>query len=79
MKWNRTLQINDVVGLIGLHHAYPKLGVVQAIDGDVVAVHYTSGGKAFQNTCPTLWVPRAAVFDTRSWAGWIKFFWGMVR
>jgi hypothetical protein len=79
MKFRRQLEVGDVVGLIGLHHAHPKLGIVRWIDGNAIAVHHALG--LFPNTRPheILTVPRAAVFDTRSWAGWIKFFWEMVR
>jgi hypothetical protein len=79
MKFRRQLQIGDVVGLLGLHYGLPLLGIVRAIDGDVIACHHTTG--LFPNTRPheVLWVPRRATFDVRTWAGWIKFFWGMVR
>jgi hypothetical protein len=48
MKFTRQLLVGDVVGLLGLHYGLPLLGIVRAIDGDVVAVHHTTG--VFPNT-----------------------------
>jgi hypothetical protein len=82
MKFHRELKIGDVVGLLGLHEAYPKMGVVRAIDGDVVGVHWTTGGAVFHG-CEihdqTLWVNKSSIFDTRCWAGWLKAFWRALK
>jgi hypothetical protein len=78
MKFRRQLQVGDVVGLLGLHEAHPKTGVVRAIDGNTVAVHKTTGALPFHNMQiehQTFWVHKTAVFDAQSWLGWLKAIW----
>jgi hypothetical protein len=78
MKWNRTLQVGDPVGLIGLNAALPKVGVVKAIDGEVVQVYWASGASVLTNKHvhdQKLWVPKAAIFDPNCWVGWLRLLW----
>ena len=66
MKFHRRLQVGDRVGLLNLHEAYPKMGVVRAIDGNVVAVHKTAGALPFHNMQiehQTVMVHKSAVRD----------------
>jgi hypothetical protein len=78
MKFHRRLQVGDRVGLLNLHEAYPKMGVVRAIDGNVVAVHKTAGALPFHNMQiehQTVMVHKSAVFDAQSWLGWLRALW----
>jgi hypothetical protein len=82
VKFRRQLRIGDVVALIGLNDAYPKLGTVREIGNNIVAVHKTAGALPFHNLAihdQTIWVPKAAIFDPQSWAGWLKAMWYATR
>jgi hypothetical protein len=82
MKWNKPLQVGDLVGLIGLHHAYPRAGIVRVIDGSTIGIHWLTGAKVFANTSifeQTLFVHKKSVVDFHCWRGWLKFFFRSIR
>ena len=82
MKFHRQLLVGDVVGLLGLHDAYPKLGTVREIGNNIVAVHQTAGALPFHNLAihdQTIWVPKTAIFDPQTFLAWLKAIWYATR
>jgi hypothetical protein len=82
MKLYRQLQLGDTVGLLNLHDAYPKIGVIRHIGNNIVAVHQTRGALPFHNLAvedQTFWVTKASVFDPQSFCGWLKALWYATR
>jgi hypothetical protein len=75
MKLYRRLLVGDIVGLLNLHDAYPKLGTVREIGNNIVAVHQTRGALPFHNLAihdQTIWVSRKSIFDPQTLFGWLK-------
>jgi hypothetical protein len=82
MKLTRTLAVGDVVGLLDLHDAYPKLGTVREIGNNIVAIHRTAGALPFHNLAihdQTIWVTKASIFDPQTFLGWLKALWYATR